>query len=70
MVKWMDSVDQSLKNIMREVNTLEEFEREKAIFQVIVLRFRSSHIKYVQINIKIMLYYRAFVMMLMQNGKT
>jgi nesprin-1 len=40
MVRWMDTVDQSLKNIMREVNTIDEFEKEKVIFQV---NFNISH---------------------------
>jgi nesprin-1 len=34
MVQWMDKVDISLLNIMKEVNTLEEFEKERAVFQV------------------------------------
>lgn len=34
MNKWMDGVDNALKNILNDVNTMEEFEREKAIFQV------------------------------------
>nr|CAD7429519.1 unnamed protein product [Timema monikensis] len=34
MVKWMDSVDESLKRILTEVNSLEEFEKERAVFQV------------------------------------
>lgn len=34
MVHWMDHVDSTLRTILREVNTLEEFEKEKAIFQV------------------------------------
>jgi nesprin-1 len=34
MVQWMDKVDISLQNIMKEVNTLEEFEKERAVFQV------------------------------------
>jgi hypothetical protein len=36
MVQWMDKVDVSLQNIMKEVNTLEEFEKERAVFQVCV----------------------------------
>ncbi|XP_070139488.1 muscle-specific protein 300 kDa isoform X14 [Drosophila kikkawai] len=35
MVQWMNSVDQSLKNIVNEVNTMEEFEKEKVVFQKI-----------------------------------
>lgn len=34
MVHWMDHVDDTLRTILREVNTLEEFEKEKTIFQV------------------------------------
>lgn len=34
MVHWMDHVDSTLRTILREVNTLEEFEKEKTIFQV------------------------------------
>jgi hypothetical protein len=30
----MDMVDISLQNIMKEVNTLDEFEKERAVFQV------------------------------------
>lgn len=32
----MDHVDSTLRTILREVNTLEEFEKEKTIFQVSV----------------------------------
>ncbi|XP_070067953.1 muscle-specific protein 300 kDa isoform X15 [Drosophila takahashii] len=35
MVGWMNGVDQSLKNIVNEVNTMEEFEKEKVVFQKI-----------------------------------
>ncbi|KAK2588097.1 hypothetical protein KPH14_004158 [Odynerus spinipes] len=35
MVQWMDHVDSTLKTILHEVNTLEEFEKEKVIFQKI-----------------------------------
>lgn len=34
MVGWMNTVDESLKNIMNEVNTMEEFEKERIVFQV------------------------------------
>lgn len=37
IVRWMDSVDDSLKNILKDVNTMEEFEKEKIVFQVSVL---------------------------------
>ena len=40
MVQWMDNVDISLQSIVKEVNTLEEFEKERAIFQV---SFRFIH---------------------------
>jgi len=36
MVQWMDMVDISLQNIVKEVNSLEEFEKERAVFQVCV----------------------------------
>lgn len=32
--KWMDNVEVSLSNLMKEMNTMEEFEKEKIIFQV------------------------------------
>ncbi|XP_071454862.1 muscle-specific protein 300 kDa-like [Hetaerina americana] len=35
MSKWMDMVDNSLSNIMKEVTTLEEFEKERAVVQSI-----------------------------------
>lgn len=34
MVQWMDAVDNSIKNLLKDLATAEEFEREKAIFQV------------------------------------
>lgn len=34
MVQWMDGVDDTLKNILKDITTMEEFEREKAVFQV------------------------------------
>lgn len=34
MVQWMDKVDINLQNIVKEVNTLEEFEKERVVFQV------------------------------------
>ena len=36
--KWMDNVEVSLSNLTRELNSLEEFEREKLVFQVIFLK--------------------------------
>lgn len=38
----MDHVDSTLRTILREVNTLEEFEKEKTIFQVNVDRSRLN----------------------------
>ncbi|XP_037820489.1 nesprin-1-like, partial [Lucilia sericata] len=35
MVEWMNTVDKSLKNIVNEVNSMEEFEKEKVVFQKI-----------------------------------
>ncbi|XP_055711373.1 muscle-specific protein 300 kDa isoform X7 [Phlebotomus papatasi] len=35
MIIWMDSVDESLKNITTEVDSMEEFERERVVFQKI-----------------------------------
>lgn len=37
MIKWMDTVDGSLKNIIKEVNSMDEFERERVVFQVSLL---------------------------------
>lgn len=34
MTSWMDAVDASIRNILKELSTAEEFEKEKAIFQV------------------------------------
>lgn len=34
MIGWMNNVDQSLKSIVNEVNTMEEFEKERLVFQV------------------------------------
>lgn len=34
MNSWMDTVDRSLKSIVQEVNTSEEFEKERLVFQV------------------------------------
>lgn len=34
MVKWMDSVDASVKNLLKELATAEEFEKERSVFQV------------------------------------
>lgn len=40
----MDHVDNTLRTILREVNTLEEFEKEKTIFQVSGGLSRSNQI--------------------------
>jgi hypothetical protein len=40
MVQWMDMVDISLQNIMKEVNMLEEFEKERVVFQVCLCFFK------------------------------
>lgn len=45
MVKWMDLVDSTLKNIMNDVNSMEEFEKEKAVFQVSRFIFITSVLK-------------------------
>lgn len=34
MVRWMDQVDSTLRTILQEVTSLEEFEKEKTVFQV------------------------------------
>lgn len=49
ITKWMDQVDATLKNILRDVTTVEEFDREKAIFQV------SSSFFFLNITSKIIL---------------
>lgn len=36
MTSWMNTVDDSLKNIIKEVNSMEEFERERIVFQVCI----------------------------------
>lgn len=37
MVQWMDAVDISIKNLLKELATDEEFEKEKAVFQVVCI---------------------------------
>lgn len=37
MINWMDVVDASLKNIIKEVNSMDEFERERVVFQVNII---------------------------------
>lgn len=39
MVNWMNSVDNTLKTILKEVNSMEEFEDEKLMFQVNMSNF-------------------------------
>lgn len=39
MEQWMDHVDETMGNIVKEVNSSEEFEKEKAIFQVYIYIF-------------------------------
>lgn len=39
MEQWMDHVDFTMSNIVREVNSSEEFEKEKAVFQVFLQHF-------------------------------
>lgn len=34
MISWMDTVDKSLKSIVTEVGSMEEFEKERVVFQV------------------------------------
>lgn len=34
MVQWMDKVDQNIKSLLRQVDTIEEFEKERSTFQV------------------------------------
>lgn len=44
MVQWMDHVDSILKTILHEVNTLEEFEKEKTVFQVFIAVFLFNNL--------------------------
>lgn len=39
MVKWMDAVDRSLENVLKDLLTIEEFESERAVFQVRTSKF-------------------------------
>lgn len=39
IVHWMDEVDGALKNILKDVSTMEEFEKEKAVFQVSCVKY-------------------------------
>lgn len=49
MVEWMNSVDKSLKNIVNEVNSMEEFEKEKVVFQVSPLtKTNNQHLIYLK----------------------
>lgn len=49
MVVWMNHVDNTLKNILTDINSVEEFEKEKAIFQVCKLKF-DQFLIYANIN--------------------
>lgn len=42
MVNWMDMVEQNLESITTEVDTMEQFEKEKTIFQVSTKRYILS----------------------------
>jgi hypothetical protein len=44
MVQWMNKVDINLQNIGKEVNTLEEFEKERAVFQVCLNAFQVWYV--------------------------
>lgn len=58
----MDHVDSTLRTILREVNTLEEFEKEKAIFQVNFGQFLFiEFFRKLLICIKILLKYFGFL---------
>lgn len=41
IVCWMDEVDNALKNILKDVNTMDEFEKEKVVFQVSCFKNKS-----------------------------
>lgn len=41
MILWMDNVDKSLKSIVTEVGSMEEYEKERIVFQVRFLLFTS-----------------------------
>jgi hypothetical protein len=43
MVQWMDAVDNSIKNILKELATAEEFEKEKSVFQVRLPNYEILH---------------------------
>jgi hypothetical protein len=45
---WMDRVDKALDGILKEVNSEEEFEKEKATFQVSCQIFNLSEEKYTE----------------------
>lgn len=53
MVKWMDLVDSTLKNIMNDVNSMEEFEKEKAVFQV-----RDQLVAYIRLTKRDIIFFR------------
>lgn len=41
MSNWMNDVDKTLRSILHEVNTPEEFEQEKTVFQVSNFYFKN-----------------------------
>lgn len=50
MVAWMDTVDVSLKSIINEVNSMDEFEKERIVFQVRVSNLKKK-LEYLQIYV-------------------
>lgn len=60
MVHWMDHVDSTLRTILHEVNTLEEFEKEKTIFQVSIGQFQFGHIQLLYHIIEIFKYFSSW----------
>lgn len=43
MVRWMDHVDDTLRIMLQEVSSLEEFEQEKSVFQVKIKFYTYFH---------------------------
>lgn len=58
MVRWMDHVDSNLRTILHEVNTLEEFETEKTIFQVrnIFIHIFKKYLEFSNKSLRIIIY--------------
>lgn len=58
MVRWMDHVDSNLRTILHEVNTLEEFETEKTIFQVrnIFIHIFKEYLEFSNKSLRIIIY--------------